>query len=196
MTDVQPTAWVDKLALTELVTKYFQLVDDKDFAVEQLQAIFTDDGSVTRPNDAVIAGPAAIAESNSKSFARFRATQHLPGGFVIELDGDQAAVHVNVMAMHLWADGFGDPNALDKHFVGGVVIEASARRTASGWRLTNLRDETYGGVGRALGQCCRPFKAENPRRNTYSQKWAGGAEARIRLCTRAVANSLGRRHCT
>ena len=62
MTDVKPTAWVDKLALTELVTKYFQLVDDKDFAVEKLRAIFTDDGSVTRPNDAVIAGPAEIAE--------------------------------------------------------------------------------------------------------------------------------------
>ncbi len=151
MTDVQPTAWVDKLALTELVTKYFQLVDDKDFAVEQMQAIFTDDGSVTRPNDAVIAGPAEIAESNSKSFARFRATQHLPSGFVIELDGDQAAVRVNVMAMHLWADGFGDPNALDKHFVGGVVIQASARRTANGWRLTNLRGRNVWRSGSGFG---------------------------------------------
>jgi len=151
MTDVQPTAWVDKLALTELVTKYFQLVDDKDFAVEKLQSIFTDDGSVTRPNDAVIAGQAEIAESNSKSFARFRATQHLPSGFVIELDGDQAAVRVNVMAMHLWADGFGDPNALDKHFVGGVVIQATARRTASGWRLTNLRGRNVWRSGSGFG---------------------------------------------
>ena len=44
MTDVQPTAWVDSFVLTELVTKYFQLVDDKDFAVEELQAGSTADG--------------------------------------------------------------------------------------------------------------------------------------------------------
>ena len=139
MTDEQLTAWVDKLALTELITKYFQLVDDKDFAVEHMQALFAEDGTLTRPNDAVVTGPAEIAASNSKSFARFRSTQHLPSGFVIAVDGDQATVRFNVMAMHLWADGHGDPNALDKHFVGGVVIWAAARRTAAGWRLTNLR---------------------------------------------------------
>src|SRR5262245_17909875 len=138
MTDPQHTAWVDKLAIIELLTKYFQLIDDKDFAVEKLQAIFTEDGTVTRPNDSVVSGPAEIAASNSKSFARFRATQHLPSGFVIELAGDEATVRANVMAMHLWADGYGDPNALDKHFVGGIVIRASARRTADGWRLTNM----------------------------------------------------------
>jgi hypothetical protein len=70
---------------------------------------------------------------------------------VIELDGDQAAVRVNVMAMHLWADGFGDPNALDKHFVGGVVIQASARRTANGWRLTNLRGRNVWRSGSGFG---------------------------------------------
>ena len=187
MTDVQPTAWVDKLALTELVTKYFQLVDDKDFAVETLQAIFTDDGSVTRPNDAVIAGLTEIAESNSKSFARFRATQHLPSGFVIELDGDQAAVRVNVLAMHLWADGFGDPNALDKHFVGGVVIQASARRTASGWRLTNLHGRNVWRVGRALGPCCRPLKAESPPAELTCRRTQGSENAGARPSTRAHA---------
>jgi len=151
MTDDQSAAWVDKLALTELVTTYFQLVDDKDLAVEKMQAIFTDDGAITRPNDAVVKGPAEIAESNRSSFARFRATQHLPSGFVIDLDGDRATVRVNVMAMHLWADGFGDPNALDKHFVGGVVIHASARRTASGWRLSSLRGRNVWRSGSGFG---------------------------------------------
>jgi hypothetical protein len=149
MTDGQNTLWVDKLVITELLTKYFQLIDDKDFAVEKMQAVFTDNGAVTRPNGAVTTGPAEIAESNRKSFARFRVTQHLPAGYIIEINGDEATVRVNVVAMHLWADGFGDPNALDRHFVGGIVIQASARRTAHGWRLTNLsgRNVWRGGSG-------------------------------------------------
>jgi hypothetical protein len=158
MTDVQPTAWVDKLAITELITKYFQLIDDKDFAVEKLQAIFTDNGTLTRPDDSVTTGPAEIAESNSKSFARFQATQHLPSGYLIELDGAEATVRVNVMAMHLWADGFGDPNALEKHFVGGVVMRASARRTADGWRLTNLRGRNIWRGGSGFGTMVQTSK--------------------------------------
>ena len=33
-------------------------------------------------------------------------------------------------------------------------------------------------------------RLKTPQRNSYSQKWAGGAEARMRLCTRAVAAAL------
>ena len=138
MTNAQQATWIDKLAITELVEKYFQLIDDRDFAAEQLQAVFTDNAILRRPNDSVVSGPAEIADSNKKSFARFRATQHLPSGYVIEIAGDEATVRANVMAMHLWADGFGDANALERHFAGGVVLRASARRTADGWRLTNL----------------------------------------------------------
>ena len=138
MTDVLQPAWADRFAITELIAKYFQLVDDKDFAAEQLRAIFTDGATLRRPNASVVSGPAEIAESNQKSFSRFRATQHLPSGYVIEIAGDEATIRANVMAMHLWADGCGDPNGLERHFVGGVVLRASARRTTEGWRLTNL----------------------------------------------------------
>lgn len=151
MTDVQHTTWVDKLAITELFTKYFQLIDDKDFAVEKMQAIFAENGTVTRPNDTVVTGPAEIAESNNKSFSRFRATQHLPSGYLVEIFGDEATIRANVLAMHLWADGYGDPNALDKHFVGGIVLRASARRTADGWRLTNMGGQNIWRSGSGFG---------------------------------------------
>src|SRR5262245_3572967 len=85
MTNAQHTTWIDKLAITELVAKYFQLIDDKDCAAEKLQAVFTDNGTLTRPNGNVVRGPAEIAESNNKSFSRFRATQHLPSGYVVEI---------------------------------------------------------------------------------------------------------------
>jgi SnoaL-like domain len=151
MTNVQHATWMDKLALTELIEKYFQLVDDKDFAVEKMQALFTESGTLTRPNDSVVRGAAEIVESNNKSFSRFRATQHLPSGYVVEVVGDEATIRANVMAMHLWADGCGDTNALERHFVGGVVLRASARRTADGWRLTNLGGRNIWRSGSALG---------------------------------------------
>ena len=151
MTNVQQTTWVDKLAISELLTKYLQLIDDKDFAAEKLLTIFTENGTVTRPNDSVVSGPAEIAESNNKSFSRFRATQHLPSGSLVEITGDEATIRANVMAMHLWADGYGDPNALEKYFVGGVVLRASARRTTDGWRLTNLGGRNVWRSGSGFG---------------------------------------------
>jgi hypothetical protein len=151
VTNGQHTPWVDKLAISELLTKYFQLIDDKEFAVEHLLAVFTENGTVTRPNDSVVSGPAEIAESNKKSFARFRATQHLPSGCLVEITGDEATIRANVMAMHLWADGYGDPNALERHFVGGVVLRASARRTAEGWRLTNVGGRNVWRSGSGFG---------------------------------------------
>jgi hypothetical protein len=151
MTNVQQTTWADKLAIIELIAKYFQLIDDKEFETEKLHAVFTGDATLTRPNASVVTGPAEIAESNKKSFVRFRATQHLPSGYVVDVAGDDATLRANVMAMHLWADGYGDPNALDRHFVGGVVLRASARRTADGWRLTNLGGHNVWRGGSGLG---------------------------------------------
>ena len=157
-TDAQHTVWLDKLAITELLTKYFQLIDDKEFAVDKMQALFTEDGSLTRPNDNVVSGPAEIAASNTESFARFRATQHLPSGFVIQITGDEATLRANVMAMHLWADGHGDPNSLERYFVGGVVVRASARRTADGWRLTKLGGRNVWRGGSGFGMMAKNHK--------------------------------------
>src|SRR5262245_54995162 len=98
MTVERDATWADKLAVGELLTKYFSAIDDKDFAVEKMQALFTEDGTLTRPNGAVVNGPAAIADSNSKSFARFRATQHLPSGCVVDIAGDEATIRLNVLA--------------------------------------------------------------------------------------------------
>jgi hypothetical protein len=143
--------WVDKLAISELITRYFQLVDEKDFSVEQFQALFTDDATLTRPNNTITTGPAEIADSNSKSFGRFRATQHFPSGILVTINGEAAKARVNVLAMHLWADGFGDPNALERYFEGGVVVDVSARRTALGWRLMGMDGRNIWRTGSSVG---------------------------------------------
>jgi|SRR5215471_11243163 len=159
MTHGEYAAWVDKLAITELIAKYFQLIDDKDFAAEPLRAVFADDATLRRPNGSLVCGHSEIADSNKTSFARFRATQHLPSGYVVEIAGDEATIRANVMAMHLWADGFGDPNALERHFAGGVVLRGSARRTTDGWRLTTLGGHNVWRGGSASGMMAQVNKA-------------------------------------
>ncbi len=91
MTNVQQATWVDKLAVSELLTKYFQLIDDRDFAAEKLLAIFTENGTVTRPNDSVVSGPAGIAESNHKSLPVFE-QPNISSGYLVEITGDEATI--------------------------------------------------------------------------------------------------------
>ncbi len=149
--DTSASEWIDKLEVSDLINKYFQLIDEKDFTLDTIQSLFADDAKLIRPNSEVTTGPAEIALSNSKSFARFRATQHLPSGIVVDIRGDEATARVNVLAVHLWADGFGDPNSLERYFEGGVVINVSARRTQLGWRLTSMQGRNIWRTGSALG---------------------------------------------
>ena len=54
------------------------------------------------------------------------------------INGDHAEVRANLVAMHLWADGYGDPHALERYFLAGGVLLAKAEKTASGWRISEL----------------------------------------------------------
>jgi uncharacterized protein (TIGR02246 family) len=158
MTNTQSDQWENRLAIAELLTKYFRALDDKDFETETFAAIFTEDATVTRPNDTVITGPAEIAASHRKSLARFRATQHLLTGHDIKIDGDEATVRANLVAIHLWADGFGDPSSLDKHFSAGGVIIAVARRKKDGWRLLSLENRVVWRTGSGFGAMLKTNK--------------------------------------
>jgi hypothetical protein len=145
------TDWSDKLAVASLLAKYFQLIDDKELGDEKMRAIFADDGTLIRPDGSSVQGPSEIAESNRKSFARFRATQQMVSDCVVDISGHEATLRANVLAMHLWEDGFGDPNSLDRHFAGGVVLRGQARRTGDGWRLTNLHGQNIWRAGSGFG---------------------------------------------
>ena len=155
MTNPQCLDWATKQEIGELVARYFQLVDDKEFSLEKLSTVFTLDGTLKRPNGATVSGPAEIAASNAESFSRFRATQHFVGGCVVEVNGERATGRVNVMAMHLWADGYGDPNSLDRHFVGGIVLTVNARRSENVWRLESMEGRNVWRAGSTLGMMVR-----------------------------------------
>src|SRR5215213_627434 len=112
MTNTQSDQWENRLAIAELLTKYFRALDDKDFETETFAAIFTED----------------------------------------------ATVRANLVAIHLWADGFGDPSSLDKHFSAGGVITAAARRKKDGWRLLSLENRVVWRTGSGFGAMLKTNK--------------------------------------
>lgn len=130
--------WVDRLEIIELLNQLFQAADEKSFDETTMSGIFTTDAKAVRPNGEARIGPRSIGESQRQSFVRFRATQHLVSGHVIKINGDDAEVRANLVAMHLWADGNGDPNALEGYFLAGSVVQAKVEKTSSGWRISEL----------------------------------------------------------
>ena len=113
------------VAITEVINRYFAALDQKQFDVTTMSQIFADDAKIVRPNGAVTKGPKEIGDSHNHSLNRFQATQHLTSGFSITLKDDiSAEIRANLIAMHLWAEGHGDPNANpnDNFFLAGGVI--------------------------------------------------------------------------
>lgn len=129
------------VAITEVINRYFAALDQKQFDGTSLSQIFADDAKIVRPNGAVTQGPKEIGDSLSHSFSRFQATQHLTSGFIITLKDDTSAeIRANLIAMHLWAAGHGDPNAdpNDNYFIAGGVLTGRVILEAGGWRITEL----------------------------------------------------------
>jgi ketosteroid isomerase-like protein len=132
---------VQTVAITETINRYFAALDQKQFDVATMCQIFADDAKIVRPNGAVTTGPQDIGNSHSHSLSRFQATQHLTSGFIITLKNDTSAeFRANLVAMHVWAEGHGDPNAVpnDNYFLAGGVITGQVRLGASGWRITEI----------------------------------------------------------
>ena len=100
------------VAITDVINRYFAALDQKHFDIITMSQIFADDATVQRPNGTTTIGPKEIGDSHGRSLSRFRATQHLTSGFIITLNDDTSAeFRANLVAMHLWAEGHGDPNA-------------------------------------------------------------------------------------
>ena len=132
------------VSITEVINRYFAALDQKQFDVTNMSQIFADDAKIVRPNGAVTTGPKEIGDSHSRSLSRFQATQHLTSGFIITLKDDtSAAFRANLVAMHLWAEGQGDPNVdpNDNYFLAGGVITGDVILEASGWRMTELANQ-------------------------------------------------------
>ena len=142
---VSDPSTAQKVEITELVNRYFAALDQKHFDLTTMSGLFAPDARIVRPNRAATLGPQAIAESHARSLSRFRATQHLTSGFVVVLAEDQQAadIRANLVAIHLWAEGHGDPGVdpSDNYFVAGGVITGCVALTSEGWRITELANQ-------------------------------------------------------
>jgi hypothetical protein len=135
---------IHTVAITEVINRYFAALDQKQFDVATMTQIFADNAKVVRPHGIVTTGPKEIGESHSRSFSRFQATQHLTSGFIITLiDSTTANFRANLVAMHLWAEGEGDPSVdpKDNYFLAGGVITGGVALVADGWRITGITNE-------------------------------------------------------
>ena len=139
----QPVA--HKVEIVELIDRYLAALDQKQLDLATMSALFAADARVVRPHGGVMVGPQAIADSHGRSLSRFRATQHLSSGFIVTLAEDQqtAKLRANLVAIHLWADGHGDPSAdpNDNYFVAGGVITGQVALSDDGWRITTLTNQ-------------------------------------------------------
>jgi hypothetical protein len=148
-------SFLHKAEIIELINRYFAALDQKDLAATTMALIFADDARIVRPNGAETHGPQAIGESHSHSFSRFRATQHMTSGLIVTLDGpDNAEFRGNLVAMHVWAEGLGDPtvDANDNYFLAGGVLSGNAEMTRQGWRITQLSNDVIWRKGTGFQQ--------------------------------------------
>jgi SnoaL-like domain len=160
-----------KLATNELLVRYFRALDEKDFTLATMESIFTSDVSIERPNGSVLHGLADILSNQRESFTRFKATQHLLVGCDVRLDDVTAHVRGNLIALHLWADGYGEPDKDENYFLAGGVVTARAEHTISGWRLSALKNDVVWRRGTGLKRILndplyRPETENNKKRQT------------------------------
>jgi len=100
----QLTDILERTQISDLLVRYFAAVDDKRIDINIVQATFTSDARIIRPDETEIVGQENILDGHLKSFARFKATHHVITNFVVDITNDMASLRSNVIANHLWAD--------------------------------------------------------------------------------------------
>lgn len=80
----------DRLAIAELLSRYFAAVDDKRLDLSAVEAVLAGDGRLIRPNSSAMARPHDILAGQTQRLARFRATHHVTSDYIIEVNGDSA----------------------------------------------------------------------------------------------------------
>jgi len=153
--------YTSALAITEVVNRYFATLDERKLDVETLNGIFTTDAKIARPHGSITVGPLAIGESHTENFSRFRATQHMASGVIVTLVSDtEARFRGNLVAMHLWAEGQGDPNVdpSENYFLAGGVITGRATLFSGCWRIAEMANDVVWRRGTGFRQMLKEMK--------------------------------------
>jgi hypothetical protein len=133
--DPAPRALADRLEIQDLIARYGQAVDRRDW--DALDRLFTPDGRIDYTAMGGIAGDVAtIKEWLAETMPIFVRTQHMFGLPVIELEGDRATATTICHNPMVLKDS-DDPQLM----VCGLWYHQRLVRTAEGWRIEELTEE-------------------------------------------------------
>ena len=133
----------DEKEIVDVMNRYTTALDTRDWAM--LAATMAPDGAADFGNLAgvgILDSPQALVDLCRRSLQDLRATQHLQGNYVVEVDGDTAKASCYLQASH-FQDGL----------PGGDVFTVWAKyrddfvRTADGWRIKKRYLDTISASG-------------------------------------------------
>jgi hypothetical protein len=130
----------DRLDIVDLFDRFMRDLDERTaageaFDVEWVHRFFTDDAHVDYPPGSADGVGAISALVDGRGMSPFRATHHVTTNYVIDLDGDRAAVRCNLLATHVHRDDAVDPGR-DLLTVGDIY-DSRLVRTPNGWRIAH-----------------------------------------------------------
>ena len=121
----------DRLAVADVVVRYFELVDAK--AWDRMDEVFTEDTTARWTPDSIIEGRAnVVGAMRHMSGSDEIVTYHHVANMTPVVDGDTAEVTAHVRAMH---SGVG-PRA-GKFYESLATQPTRLVRTSEGWRITH-----------------------------------------------------------
>jgi hypothetical protein len=120
----------DRTELEELVSRYGAMADERTF--DAADRVLCDDVVAEYPFGRHV-GRDAVVEAGRSALGAFAATQHVITNTLIAVDGGQATIRANLVAVHVQ-----HAHAPDVHFDVGGWYRFSARRTDAGWRLSHV----------------------------------------------------------
>jgi uncharacterized protein (TIGR02246 family) len=122
---------VDRAEISDLLAKNWRTMDDKDF--DAAADLFTEDITLVVAGGEPIIGAAAVIESTRALNVSYKATQHNGCSMGIELDGDRATVHANVLGVLV-----GGVPEVPEVSVTAVGARVGVVRTDGGWRMDRI----------------------------------------------------------
>lgn len=121
----------DRHAVQDVIVRYAACLDDRDF--ESYRRCFTDDVELEGFRREPVHGLEAWMSFVAHALESYRATQHMLGVPLIEIDGDSARMRTDLQASHFPADPKG------RTFTLWATYESSLVRTQARWRIRHHR---------------------------------------------------------
>ncbi|USX56310.1 nuclear transport factor 2 family protein [Lentzea sp. HUAS12] len=124
---------VDRALISDLLVEFARALDEKDW--DSYAATYAEDGVLEIPGAARFEGRTAIraATAGERGLGRYTGTWHGSSNHAISIDGDTATTRSYLLGVHMLSDDTFD------HADGSGWYDCALRRTAEGWRFTEVR---------------------------------------------------------